>query len=79
MDATTWLEMQSPKTFHFPSLSTMKKPTGARGVTRCGPAVYLIDKQGYVRFWWYGELNWQGSDGHKIMRKRIAELIAEDA
>jgi hypothetical protein len=27
------------------------------------PTVYLLDKQGYVRYWWLGELNWQGQDG----------------
>ena len=41
------------------------------------PTVYLIDKQGYVRFWWMGELNWQGFEGEKLMRKRIEELLAE--
>ena len=41
------------------------------------PSVYLIDKQGYVRYWWYGELNWQGAEGEKLLRKRISELIAE--
>lgn len=41
------------------------------------PSVYLIDKRGYVRYWWLGELNWQGQEGEKMLRKRIAELIAE--
>ena len=41
------------------------------------PAVYLIDKEGYVRYWWYGELNWQGAQGEKLFRERIAELLAE--
>ncbi len=41
------------------------------------PAVYLIDKKGYIRYWWYGELNWQGADGQTIMQKRIEELLAE--
>lgn len=41
------------------------------------PAVYLIDKRGNVRAWWYGELNWQGATGEQQMRNRIAELIAE--
>lgn len=41
------------------------------------PSVYLIDKQGHVRYWWYGELNWQGSEGEKYMRERIQELLAE--
>jgi len=41
------------------------------------PAVYLIDKQGFVRYWWYGELNWDGAEGEKYMRQKITELIAE--
>ena len=41
------------------------------------PAVYLIDKRGDVRYWWYGELKWQGTDGEAMMRKRIEELLSE--
>ena len=41
------------------------------------PAVYLIDKRGFVRYWWYGELNWQGTEGEAYMRDKIRELIAE--
>ena len=41
------------------------------------PAVYLVDKRGFVRYWWYGELNWDGAEGEKYMRRKIAELIAE--
>ena len=41
------------------------------------PSVYLIDKNGYVRYWWYGELDWKGAGGQKIMGRRIAELLAE--
>jgi peroxiredoxin len=41
------------------------------------PSVYLIDKRGYVRYWWYGELNWQGAAGEETMRRRIDELLAE--
>jgi len=42
------------------------------------PAVFLIDKRGYVRYWWYGELNWQGTDGEAYLRGRIRELISEN-
>ncbi|HVU86720.1 MAG TPA: redoxin domain-containing protein [Pirellulales bacterium] len=42
------------------------------------PAVYLIDRRGYVRYWWYGELNWQGNNGEATARKRILELLAEE-
>lgn len=42
------------------------------------PSVYLIDKHGDVRYWWYGELKWQGKDNQLILRKRITELLAEE-
>ncbi len=41
------------------------------------PSVYLIDKQGRLRYWWYGELNWQGAGGQDLMRRRIEELLEE--
>ena len=41
------------------------------------PSVYLIDKRGYLRHFWPGELKWQGNDGEKYMRERIEELLAE--
>jgi thiol-disulfide isomerase/thioredoxin len=41
------------------------------------PSVYLIDKQGRVRNWWYGELNWNGARGEQYLRRRIQELLAE--
>jgi peroxiredoxin len=41
------------------------------------PAVYLIDTEGYVRYWWYGELNWHDAQGEKLYREKIAQLLAE--
>jgi peroxiredoxin len=41
------------------------------------PSVYLVDKQGRLRYWWYGELDWQGAGGHKVARQKIDELLAE--
>jgi hypothetical protein len=41
------------------------------------PAIYLIDRRGFVRYWWYGELNWQGAEGEEFMRRKISDLIAE--
>jgi peroxiredoxin len=44
---------------------------------RVWPSVYLIDKRGFVRYWWYGEMKWQGTEGEKWMRSRIQQLLAE--
>jgi peroxiredoxin len=41
------------------------------------PSVYLVDKQGRLRYWWYGELDWQGAGGQKVARQKIDELLAE--
>lgn len=41
------------------------------------PSVYLIDRQGRVRYWWYGELNWQKSGNQQVARRQIEELLAE--
>lgn len=42
------------------------------------PSVYLIDKKGRLRYWWYGELDWKGAGGQKIMTEKIKELLAEE-
>jgi thiol-disulfide isomerase/thioredoxin len=37
---------------------------------RVWPSVYLVDKRGRIRYWWYGELNWAGAKGEQLMRER---------
>ncbi|WP_404310259.1 redoxin domain-containing protein [Neorhodopirellula lusitana] len=41
------------------------------------PTTYLIDKQGFIRRWWQGEMNWQGTLGEQQMRESIQTLLAE--
>jgi peroxiredoxin len=43
------------------------------------PAVYLVDHHGQIRYWWYGELNWQGQTGEQQLRRRIEQLLADAA
>ena len=43
------------------------------------PTVYLIDKKGFLRRWWQGEMNWKGTPGEKQMRETIEQLLSEDA
>lgn len=41
------------------------------------PSIYIIDKNGFIRYWWYGELNWKGAESEKFLAERIRELIDE--
>lgn len=41
------------------------------------PAVYVVDQRGFIRYWWYGELNWQGAGGEKYIAGKVNELLAE--
>ena len=41
------------------------------------PSIYLIDKEGSVRWGWQGELSWKGAQGEKHMRTKIEELLKE--
>jgi thiol-disulfide isomerase/thioredoxin len=41
------------------------------------PAVYLVDKRGWIRYRWDGELNYGSLDGERKMTERIEELLQE--
>lgn len=41
------------------------------------PTVYVVDKNGYLRQWWQGELNWKGATGDKTLEQVVAQLLAE--
>ena len=45
---------------------------------RSWPSIYLIDKQGQIRYRWEGELEYQNAGGDRIVRAKIKELVAED-
>jgi len=63
--------------FTFPVLIDNDKKNWNAWGNSMWPSVYLVDKKGDLRFWWYGELNWQGQEGEKYLRQRIEELLAE--
>lgn len=42
------------------------------------PTVYLIDKKGFLRRWWQGEMNWKGTPGEQQMRETIEMLLSEE-
>ena len=41
------------------------------------PTVYVIDKEGYLRRWWQGELRWKGADTDQQLESLIEDLIEE--
>jgi peroxiredoxin len=41
------------------------------------PTIYLIDKEGYLRYWWQGELKWEGATGDEVVKSNIRGLLAE--
>ncbi|TWU51869.1 redoxin domain-containing protein [Rubripirellula reticaptiva] len=41
------------------------------------PTVYVVDKNGYIRHWWSGELNWKGATADKTIEQVVDKLLAE--
>ena len=41
------------------------------------PTVYLIDREGFIRYRWEGELEWNRSGGEAAMAAKIEELLKE--
>ena len=64
--------------FRFPVVVDNDKQIWNSWGNSLWPSVYLVDKQGRIRYWWYGELDWQGAGGQKRMARRIEELLAEN-
>ena len=41
------------------------------------PTVYVVDKNGYIRHWWQGELNWKGATADKTIEAVVDDLLTE--
>jgi peroxiredoxin len=67
----------SKQGFGFPVLIDLKNANWDAWGNTMWPTVYVVDKSGYIRFWWQGELNWQGATGDKTIEKLVDELLAE--
>lgn len=62
----------------YPVLMDAKNSNWNQWSNTMWPTVYLIDKQGFLRRQWQGEMNWQGIPGEKQMRETIEQLLAEE-
>ena len=65
------------KGFKFPVLIDIKSSNWDAWSNTMWPTVYVIDKNGYVRFWYQGELNWEGATVEKTIEKLVDDLLAE--
>ena len=65
--------------FRFPVLVDRTKATWDAWGNSMWPSVYLIDKRGFLRHFWPGELKWRGATGDAWIQDRIEELLAEPA
>ena len=65
--------------FTFPVLIDKTKANWNAWGNSMWPSVYLVDKRGYLRHFWPGELTWQGATGDVWMRERIDALLTEPA
>jgi peroxiredoxin len=63
--------------FEFPVLIDLKNANWDAWGNTMWPTVYVVDKKGYIRSWWQGELNWQGATGDQTIEKIVDELLLE--
>jgi peroxiredoxin len=61
----------------YPVAIDGNRATWAAYNNRVWPSVYLIDKQGRIRYRWDGELEYQDAGGDKLVRVKIEALLAE--
>ena len=63
----------------FPILIDLEAANWKNWSNTMWPTVYVIDKQGYLRQWWQGELRWQGATGDQSIEKLVEELLVESS
>ena len=63
--------------FEFPVLIDLKNSNWDAWGNTMWPTVYVIDKNGYIRSWWQGELNWEGATGDQSIETLVDELLME--
>lgn len=65
--------------FKFPVLIDIESKNWSAWGNTMWPTVYVVDKKGYIRFWWQGELNWQGATTDKKVEAVVSQLLQEEA
>lgn len=64
--------------FQFPILVDLQNRNWDAWSNTMWPTVYVIDRRGFIRLWWQGELQWQGATGDQRIEELVDSLLAED-
>jgi len=64
--------------FEFPVLMDLQSEAWRAWGNSVWPTVYVVDRRGYVRHAWVGELNWQGARGDRVIERVVDALLAEE-
>ncbi|MEM6980913.1 MAG: redoxin domain-containing protein [Planctomycetota bacterium] len=65
--------------FDFPVLFDRSSDNWKAWGNTMWPTTYLIDKDGFIRRWWQGEMDWKDTGGHLQMRQTIVDLLSESS
>lgn len=66
------------KGLDFPILVDLQSQNWNAWGNTMWPTVYVVDKRGYIRHWWQGELNWEGATGDKTIEKVVQTALSEN-
>lgn len=77
-DADAVKAAASERDLTFPILIDLESENWKAWGNTMWPCVYVVDKQGYIRMWWPGELNWKGATGDKTIENAVDTLLAEE-
>ena len=61
----------------YPILLDQRGVNWSRWGQQLWPTVYLIDRQGRVRYRWEGELEYEHAGGEAIMGRLVEQLLSE--
>jgi peroxiredoxin len=76
-DLTAICKAATDNRLEFPILMDLKSENWKAWGNTMWPTVYVIDKKGYLRHWWQGELNWQGATGDQTIERIADDLLKE--
>ncbi len=63
----------------YPVLTDEEQANWNRWQVDAWPTVYLVDKQGRIRYRWVGELNYRGAGGEAKLGQLVEQLLKEDS